>query len=183
MGFIKEIVSERLIIRKFRAEDWKDMHDYLSDENVVQFEPYETFSEEESKEEAILRAENEAFLAVCLKETGKVIGNLYFEKQDYGTYELGYVFNANYWHNGYAAESAKALMDYAFKERKVRRIIAMCNPRNQLSWRLLERLNMRREGHLRQNIYFKTDVNNEPIWQDSYQYAILASEWQENKKE
>lgn len=177
MGLSNEIVSERLIIRKFRAEDWKDIHEYLSDKKVIQFEPYEPFSENESKEEAIRRAENKAFLAVCLKESGKVIGNLYFAKQDYETYELGYVFNSNYWHNGYATESVKALMKYAFIEWKVRRIIAMCNPKNELSWRLLERLNMRREGHLHQNIYFKTDVNKQPIWQDTYEYAILASEW------
>lgn len=69
-------------------------------------------------------------------------------------------------------------MNYAFKEWKVRRIIATCNPKNEPSWRLLERLNMRREGHLRKNIYFKANNNNEPIWQDTYEYAILASEWE-----
>lgn len=176
MGLLNEIVSERLIIRKFMADDWKDIHEYISDEKVVKFEPYEPFSEEESKEEAICRARDEAFIAVCLKESGKVIGNLYFGKRDYETYELGYLFNANYWHNGYATESVKALINYAFKEMKVRRIIAMCNPENEVSWRLLERVNMRREGHLRQNIYFKVTVNKEPIWQDTYEYAILASE-------
>jgi RimJ/RimL family protein N-acetyltransferase len=178
MELLNEIKSEKLIIRKFRSDDWKDIYEYLSDEKVVRFEPYEPFSEQESKEEAIYRAKNEKFIAVCLKDSGKVIGNLYFAKQDYETYELGYVFNANYWHNGYATESAKALMNYAFKEWKVRRIIAMCNPENEASWRLLERLKMRREGHLHQNIYFKTNANNQPIWQDTYEYAILASEWE-----
>ena len=171
--------TERLILRRFSYDDWKDIHEYLSDEKVVRFEPYEPFSEEESKEEAYYRAKSEAFIAVCLKESGKVIGNLYFEKQDYETYELGYLFNTDYWKNGYATESAKALINYAFKEWKARRIIAMCNPENEPSWKLLERLNMRREGHLRQNIYFKTNSNDEPIWQDTYEYAILASEWEE----
>ena len=182
MELLNEIVGERLIIRKFRADDWKDIHEYLSDEKVVRFEPYEPFAEEESKAEAVRRAENEAFIAVCLKETGKVIGNLYFEKQDYETYELGYVFNANYWNNGYATESAKILINYAFKELKVRRVIAMCNPENELSWRLLERLNMRCEGHLHQNIYFKVNINNQPIWQDTYEYAILVTEWENVSK-
>ena len=180
MGLLNKIVSERLIIRKFNADDWKDIHQYLSDEKVVRFEPYEPFSEEESKEQAIYRAKNEEFIAVCLKDSGKVIGNLYLAKQAYESYELGYVFNANYWHNGYAAESTKTLINYAFKELKARRIIAMCNPDNESSWRLLERLNMRREGHLQKNIYFKNDVNNQPIWQDTYEYAVLASEWDMN---
>lgn len=182
MGILKEIESDRLIIRKFKAEDWKDLYEYFSDENVLKFEPYEPFTEEKSKAEAISRAENEAFRAVCLKESGKVIGNLYFGKRDFGTYELGYLFNTNYWHRGYASESARSFMDYAFKELKVRRIIAMCDPKNEPSWRLLERLHLRREGHLLQELYFKTDANNQPIWKDTYEYAILASEWEKLSK-
>lgn len=177
-----EITTERLLIRRFKSSDWKDLYEYLSDEKVVHFEPYETFSEEECMEEAVNRAQDEAFLAVCLKESGKLIGNLYFEKSDFGAYELGYVFNHNYWNNGYAGESAKALMDYAFNEWNIRRIIAMCNPENDRSWKLLERLGMRREGHLLKNIYFKTDDNNVPIWQDTYEYAILKSEWKNISK-
>ena len=177
MGLLNEIVSERLIIRKFSPDDWKDLHEYLSDEKVVRFEPYEAFSEEGSKEQAIYRSQNEDFIAVCLKESGKVIGNLYLAQQDYESYELGYVFNSAYWHNGYALESAQLIINYAFKELKARRIIAMCNPDNESSWGLLERLNMRREGHLLKNIYFKNDVNNQPLWQDTYEYALLASEW------
>lgn len=183
MELVNEIGTDRLIIRKFREDDWKDIHEYLSVERVVHFEPYEPFTAEESKEEAIYRSQNEEFIAVCLKDTGKVIGNLYFGKRDYGTYELGYVFNNKYWHKGYAAESAAALMDYAFKTGKVRRIIAKCNPENKNSWHLLERLNMRREGHLHQNIYFEKyskDKNN-PVWQDTYEYGILASEWENIK--
>ncbi|OOM81047.1 hypothetical protein CLPUN_12070 [Clostridium puniceum] len=68
-------------------------------------------------------------------------------------------------------------MEYAFKELNVRRIIARCDPKNPPSWKLLERLKMRREGHLRQNIYFFKDEKDEPIWKDTYEYGILKSEW------
>ncbi|MDZ5034798.1 N-acetyltransferase, partial [Clostridium perfringens] len=50
-------------------------------------------------------------------------------------------------------------------------------PKNEHSWKLLERLHMRREGLLLKNIYFKTDINGEPIWLDTYEYAILKKEW------
>lgn len=36
---------------------------------------------------------------------------------------------------------------------------------------------MRREGHLVKNICFSKDENGSPIWQDTYEYAILKSEW------
>lgn len=77
---------------------------------------------------------------------------------------------------GYATESAKALIDYAFAQLGARRIIAMCDPKNFSSWLLLERLQMRREGTLLQNIYFKFDGNGNPIWKDTYENAILKSE-------
>ena len=172
----RQIDTKRLIIRRFNKEDWQDLHEYLSDEEVIFYEPYGTFNEEACKEEAEIRAEEDSFFAVCLKETGKVIGNLYLGKQDFETYELGYVFNKKYQKQGFATESAERILNYAIEELKARRIIAMCNPKNEPSWKLLERLNMRREGHLIKNIYFKVDENNQPIWADTYEYAILASE-------
>lgn len=173
----KEIVTPRLIIRPFLPKDWRDLYEYLSDEEVVKYEPYEVFSEEQCKQEAMQRSKNTAFLAVCLKDGGKVIGNLYFEKQDNDTWELGYVFHAMYQNQGYATESAGAVVDRAFREDGAHRVIALCNPENSASWRLLERLHMRREGHLKRNIFFKRDENGDPVWQDTYEYGILAEEW------
>lgn len=173
------IITERLVIRRFERSDWEDLFEYLSDEEVVKFEPYHVFSEEQAKEESIRRSERKDFFAVCLKETGKVIGNLYLGKSELDTWELGYVFNRNYQGKGYATESAKALMDKMFKEEKARRIIAMCNPKNEPSWHLMERLHMRREGFLLQNVYFKTNDLGEPIWLDTYEYAILKTEWEQ----
>lgn len=36
---------------------------------------------------------------------------------------------------------------------------------------------MRREGHLLKNIFFKYDENKNPIWNDTYEYAMLRDEW------
>ena len=174
---MKDIILDRVIIRRFKENDWKDLFEYLSDEEVVKYEPYEVFTEEEVKEETIRRIDDKSFYAVCMKEKDKLIGNIYFSKGAFETWELGYVFNKAYQGHGYATESIKGLLEYAFKELDVRRIIAMCNPENERSWKLLERLNMRREGMLLKNIYFKTDINGNPIWLDTFEYAILKSEW------
>lgn len=82
---IQEIKTARLVIRRFKADDWRDLYEYLSDGDVVRFEPYGVFSKEECKEAAIRRAKDESFWAVCMKDTEKVIGNLYFEKQNFDT--------------------------------------------------------------------------------------------------
>lgn len=138
---------------------------------------YDVFSVDASKQEAIQRSQNLDFNAVCLKATGKLIGNIYLSEQGFDTWELGYVFNKNFQGKGYATEAAFALVDYVFKEKKAHRVIAMCNPLNIASWKLLEKLNLRKEGHLLKNIYFKKDDSGNPIWADTYEYGILSSEW------
>ncbi len=93
---MENIITDRLIIRRFEQNDWQDLYEYLSDKEVVAFEPYDIYSKNQAKEEAIRRSNNEAFYAVCLKENGKLIGNLYLGKEDFSTWELGYVFNRKY---------------------------------------------------------------------------------------
>lgn len=173
--------TERLLLRKFTADDWHDLYEYLSQKEVVKYEPYNVFTKEQAKQEAINRSNNPDFWAVCLKDTGKLIGNIYLSKQEFDTWELGYVFNSNYQGKGYATEAAIALVENLFANNKARRIVAMCDPLNTASWKLLERLNMRREGNLLKNVWFFKDENDDPIWKDTYEYAILKEEWQRIK--
>ena len=169
--------SERLYLRRFVLADWRDLYEYLSDEKVVRYEPYGVFTEQQAYEEAHNRANDEAFLAVCLKENDKMIGNLYFPYRQYNSYELGFIFATAYQKQGYAAEASARLLDYAFGDEGAHRVFAMCNPENTDSWHLMERLHMRREAHYRQNVYFAVDENGLPIWQDTYVYGVLAEEW------
>ena len=176
------IETHTLLTRPFDPADWGDLHEYLSDEQVVRYEPYGVFTEDESRREAARRSSDPAFWAVCLKDSGKLIGNLYLAGQPFDTWELGYVFNASYHGKGYATEAAACLLDDVFSRLGARRVTAMCNPLNTASWRLMERLGMRREGHLIRNIWFKRDERGEPIWADTYEYAILAEEWNTRAK-
>lgn len=178
---MKPIKTDRLLIRRFASEDWSDIYEYLSDEEVIMFEPYEVMTKEQVRVETEKRVNHESFYAVCLKENGKMIGNFYLDKEEFNTYELGYVFNRSFQKKGFATEGAKALLHYAFSELDARRVTAMCNPENEASWKLLERLHFRREGHLLKNIYFKRDSDNNPIWLDTYEYALLKTEWQDER--
>lgn len=171
--------ADRLIVRNFRAEDWQDLYDYLSLAEVLTYEPDEVSDEAECRELALKRAGGDRFLAVELK--GKMIGHLYFAPTgpaEFGTWELGYIFNPKFYGCGYATEACRALIGHAFAEKEAHRVVAMCNPENSASWRLLERLGMRREGHHVQKAFFRRDANGQPIWHDAYTYAVLAREWQ-----
>jgi len=169
--------TERLLIRQFTPDDWQGLFEYLSQESVVKYEPYDIFTREASKQEAVKRSRDKRFWAVCLKANQKLIGNIYLSKQEFDTWELGYVFNANYHGNGYATEAVKLLVNEIIVFKNARRIVAKCNPLNEPSWKLLERLGFRREGHLVKNIFFKRDNMANPIWSDTYEYGMLAEEW------
>ena len=167
-----------MLIRRFKADDWRDLYEYLSQEEVVRYEPYEAFTQEASQREAERRAGDPAFWAVCLRDCGKLIGNIYLSEQEFDAWELGYVFNKNFQGMGYATEAARALLDDAFANQTARRVVARCNPLNGASWRLLERLGFRREGYFVRDIYFRKDTAGNPIWCDTYAYGMLKEEWE-----
>lgn len=166
------IETDRLLLRRFCEEDLQDLYEYLSDEAVVWFEPYKPMDMNEVKDNLDWRISTEEMIAVELKSSHKMIGNVYLGKRDFDALELGYVFNRHYWGHGYAVESCDALIRKAFSE-GVHRIYAECDPCNTASWKLLERLNFAREAHFRQNVFFRKDKDNNPIWKDTYVYSIL----------
>ena len=164
--------TERLVLRRYKQEDLQDLFEYLSDKEVVEYEPYKPLTLNETKENLEWRIGTEEMIAVELKNSRKMIGNVYMGKREFEALEIGYVFNRNYWGNGYAVESCKALIQQAFSN-GIHRIYAECDPRNKSSWKLLEALGFQREAHLRKNVYFWKDENGKAIWKDTYIYAKL----------
>ena len=69
-------------------------------------------------------------------------------------------------------ESCQAVIDAAFA-RGIHRIYAECDPENEKSWHLLERLGFTREACFRQNVYFWKDGDGNPIWKDTFVYGLL----------
>jgi RimJ/RimL family protein N-acetyltransferase len=93
------IETERLILRRYTIDDLQDLFEYLSDEKVVKYEPYKPMNIEEVKGNLDWRISTDEMIAVELKKTHKMIGNVYLGKRDFNTLEIGYVFNKNYWGN------------------------------------------------------------------------------------
>jgi RimJ/RimL family protein N-acetyltransferase len=85
--------------------------------------------------------------------------------------EVGWIFDPDYQGQGYATEAANAMLDLAFGPGDMHRVAARCDVRNEASWRLMERLGMRREAHFREHGLFKGR------WDEEFIYALLASEW------
>ncbi|GAA1791901.1 GNAT family N-acetyltransferase [Agromyces lapidis] len=85
---------------------------------------------------------------------------------------LGYGVDPAYAGRGYATDIARALLDLAFGELGVHRVTAGCYADNIGSWRVMEKLGMRREQH-----GVRDSWHAELGWIDGYTYAILADEW------
>ena len=164
--------TERLILRRYQEEDLQDLFEYLSDPEVVAYEPYKPLTLQETKENLEWRIGTEEMIAVELKDTRKMIGNVYLGKREFEALEIGFVFNRHYWGQGYAAEACKVLIQQAFSN-GIHRIYAECDPRNTRSWKLLEALGFQREAHFRKNVYFWKDKTDRPIWKDTYVYVKL----------
>ena len=169
--------TNRLYLRLFHPSDYYDLYEYLSDPKVVQYEQYSTFTLKQCRAEAIMRSKNPSYLAVILKDYGKLIGNLYFVEHSFMTWEIGYIFNQFYHHKGYAYESCCKLFHYAFTQKDIRRIVAKCAAENTPSWKLMEHLGMRREGYCRSDTFYQITSSGAPVWKDSLYYGILQSEY------
>jgi RimJ/RimL family protein N-acetyltransferase len=172
-----EAQTDHLIVRPFRPDGWRPLFDYLSLPEIYAFEPGEPIDAAQARAMAVERSKGRAFWAVELRTNQQMIGHLYFqpvEPAELRTCELGYIFNPAYQRQGYATEAARAFVDHAFKEMGVHRVVANCNPANVASWRVLEKIGFVREGHLRQNIFFRCDTDGRPIWQDTFAYARLS---------
>jgi [ribosomal protein S5]-alanine N-acetyltransferase len=112
-------------------------------------------------------------LGITLKDTNKLIGGCGIHESNPDNKEgwIGYCLNREYWHEGYATETAKALIAFGFKRLRLHRIFATCDPANKASAHVLEKVRMQCEGHLRQHRWAKRR------WRDSLLYAILDQEW------
>ena len=81
------------------------------------------------------------------------------------------MLNRDYLGNGYATEASKVLLEFGFAQTDLHRIIGTCQPQNERSRRVLEKLGMRQEGFLREHKWGKGK------WHDTLLLAILDHEW------
>jgi len=86
--------------------------------------------------------------------------------------ELGWVFDPAFHGRGLATEAVRAAIGLCFGPLGLRRVTADCFAENEASWRLMERLGMRREAH-----EVRSSLHTTEGWLDGLRYALLAEEW------
>ena len=92
---------------------------------------------------AVERREDGAFLGYCgLKLTHLT------DSPVAGEIEIGWRFREDAWGRGYASEAAAAVLEWAWTNTSAGRIVSFTVPANDGSWKLMERIGMRRHPEL-----------------------------------
>lgn len=139
------IETERMIIRNFAPEDAADLYEILGDDETMRYcEPSYSFEKTRDFLQAFCIDRGGA-LAAAHKESGRLIGYILFNGQGEGIYETGWFFNRSFWRQGYAFESCKAVIDYAFCNLDANKIFAETVDTVR-STRLMEKLGMKPES-------------------------------------
>jgi RimJ/RimL family protein N-acetyltransferase len=171
--------TARLLLRPFRQDDFDDVHAYARELEVVRYMEWGPNTPEETQAflERMFEAQGrwprgDVNLAIEHLKDRRVIGSIRLGLNPPADQaDLGYSLNRDYWGRGLTTEAARALMGVAFRTLGVHRVWAWCDIRNAASYRVMEKLGMRREGAFRENIQVKGH------WRDTFVYAILAQEF------
>ncbi|MCL2322785.1 MAG: GNAT family N-acetyltransferase [Oscillospiraceae bacterium] len=183
---MKILETERLILREFTKNDFTAVHNYASCMENVIYTIWGPNTKEQTKDFidfAISKANENPCTdyqyAVDLKNTGNTIGacnlTLSFDEA-----EIGWILHQDHWKKGYGPEIGKALLKFGFEELNLHRITAHCDVENYGSYRVMEKIGMRREG-----IFIEGRVANkisDKKYGDELSYAILKDEWETKKK-
>jgi RimJ/RimL family protein N-acetyltransferase len=174
--------TQRLVLREFRESDLDALHEMMNDAVYQTYEGKFSTREETLKrlQTMISWARDEPRvkhqLAVTVRPDDRMVGLIKLSENfhEVEEWEIGWGIDRSCWGHGYASEAALAMMSYAFEDLKINRVVAFCHADNRASVRVMEKLGMQREGHLRETRW----LNGKRC--DEYVYAILRSDYLKN---
>ena len=146
------IETERLYLREMDESDFDALYKVLADREIMKHYPY-AFDEDRVREWIVRnmkRYEDFGFglWAVCLKETGEMIGDCGLTLQNIEGEmlpEIGYHIRADQQKKGYAREAAAAVRDWAFANTDYPALYSYCKYSNVPSYKTAESIGMHME--------------------------------------
>jgi RimJ/RimL family protein N-acetyltransferase len=181
-GIAWPVRTERLTLRAAAKEDAAAMWRYRQLEPVYRWlqTVERTFDDFQARFEDFDRLAK----TLMVELEGEVIGDLMVAVEDAWAQadvaeqargvqaELGWSLDPRHTGRGYATEAVRELLRICFEDLGLRRVTANCFAGNEESWRLMERVGMRREAHT-----VRESLHRSEGWLDGYAYALLADEW------
>ena len=173
--------TERLVIRDFVEDDWRSIVARTTQAEVARYMPWDTTTwAEQEKVVAWIREQQTLtlttfgkYIEFAIEREGEAIGDVGFKRlsEVNKVAEIGWDLDPAFQGMGYATEATAALMDWCFRNLHLHRLISVCDARNTGSYRLMERLGMRREAHHVKSTFIKGE------WVDDLVYAVLKDDW------
>jgi len=144
--------TERLIIRRFTFDDLPKLIELRSDEEVIKYLGGRRLQNSESIAKRLefyidcYAKFGYGMCAMIWKETDEMIGWCGLQPlEETGETEVGYGMIKEFWGKGIGYECAMAWLDYGFKTANAERIVAVADPENTGSWRIMEKCGMKYE--------------------------------------
>lgn len=175
------ITTERLLLRPFSRQDVDSVYSYRSRNDVAAYLTDPPMTHGECAEAVRLRIGQVGFagegdkivLAVERREDARLVGEVSLIWRSVADLqgEIGYIFHPDVHGLGYATEAARELLAFGFEVMGLHRIYARCDARNGASARVMQKLGMHQEAHLREHMQVKGR------WYEECIFAIAESQW------
>ena len=169
--------GEKIILRKLKKSDASSIYKNTRDKDVAKhlankYLTSKTFRNEIPKTQKRMRAKTAYAFGIEYKESGKIIGVMAIAQIDYKNKnaELGWWIGKKYWGKGIATEAIQLILNFAFKELKLRRVFAHVYSSNKSSAKLCERNGFKLEGTARKQTLLDRK------WNDEYLFGLLKEE-------
>lgn len=180
------IETDRLLLRQVQPGDLDAVYAYQSLPEVARYCMWEPRTREQVAERMSRwiamdgqGQDSEGITyAITLKSDNSMIGDagLMFRDREARQAELGYVLHPDYFGQGYTSEAVAAVMQIGFEKLNMHRLFARCDARNIGSWKVMEKLGMKREAHFKEHAIFKGG------WDDEFYYGILEDDWRARRR-
>ena len=181
-GDSPELTTPRLLLRPFEADDVDDLFEYAKDPEWAEYlldsvpQPYTRRNAEEFIAHQMLASPDvQSSWAIVLDGTG-IGGVTLIIDPRHETGEIHYALAKTHWGRGFMPEAAGAVVDWGFRRRGLAKISTLADVANRRSWRVMEKLGMRREGVSRS--YHKDPRPDKPRI-DFVDYGLLREEWEQ----
>lgn len=164
---MKDIQTERLILRDASVSDAEDMFEYAKLEEVTKhlsWKPHQTVKDSEKILDVLSKEAKEkdsyVLKAIVLKENNKMIGTI--DARIFGEgqkdAEFGYCLNLKYWNKGYMSEALKAFMEALHKEHDIENVFGSFERENIASKRVMQKNEMYYYETVKRNFKNKGEV-------------------------
>jgi [ribosomal protein S5]-alanine N-acetyltransferase len=149
---VERLETPRLHLRPFAPGDAATVHRVYADPDVMRYVATGPLADIATTTRLLRdyishqQAWGYSFWAVVERASGELIGDAGLYRTPIGEVELGYTLGKPWWGRGYATEAAGAWLEAAFARLGVREVVALAEPANAASLRVLEKVGMRRDG-------------------------------------